>query len=300
MQKVGIVCHDEGGSELLSNWVGISGKYTFLYSLSGPAKRIFKKNLDLENSISLKDLVEECDWLLCGTSWQSDTENIAIKAFKDKGKKTIAFLDHWNNYEERFRVGKELILPDEIWVADEYAERLANECFSDIPIKQKENVYLSKVKQELLLANKDSESDTTVLYVCEPIREHALLQEGDERYWGYTEEEALKFFLDNIPYIPKKIEHVLIRPHPSENQDKYNWALERSNFNIRIGGDRSLVEEIGSSSVVVGCESMAMILGLVAGKLVLTSIPPGGRDCVLPHKDIVSLKKLVSLKNLND
>ena len=37
-----------------------------------------------------------------------------------------------------------------------------------------------------------------ILYVCEPIKDHAKIQFGDENYHGYTEESALKYFLKQI------------------------------------------------------------------------------------------------------
>ena len=299
MLKIGIVCHDEGGSQLISNWVASTEKYSFLYSLSGPAVKIFEKNLSIHNNLALAELVKDCDRLICGTSWQSDVEISAIRSFKAEGKKTIAFLDHWSNYKERFRHKNDIVLPDEIWVADEYAQDIANNIFVDIPVKQMGNAYFSKIKKELSRSKMTKESETTALYVCEPIREHALKQEGNERFWGYTEEDALNYFLDNISYLPKKINHIIVRPHPSERKDKYNWALSREGLDIRIGGQESLAKEITSSSCVIGCESMAMIIGLLAGKLVISSIPPDGRECVLPHKEIMPLKSFVKKVNIH-
>ncbi|MDB9907241.1 hypothetical protein OAD36_04745 [Gammaproteobacteria bacterium] len=298
MSKIGIVCHDAGGSEILSHWIADSSGHSFLHCLSGPAETIFKKNLGWSNSVSISQLADECDWLLCGTSWKSELETSAIKKFKIRGKKTIAFLDHWVNYEERFRHGNDQVLPDEIWVGDEYAKNIAVRCFSNIPVFLKNNPYFTKIEQDFAFDDNDLESKNVVLYVCEPIKEHALLQEGNERHWGYTEEDALEYFLDNISYIKKEIESVVIRPHPSERLDKYNWALDRTNLSITIGGQRTLAQEISTSSIVIGCESMAMVVGLLAGKKIISSIPPGGRECQLPHKEILALKDLVKRGNL--
>jgi len=38
---------------------------------------------------------------------------------------------------------------------------------------------------------------------------------------------------------------------------------------------------------------MAMVVGLLAKKRVLSSIPPGGRPCQLPQLDIENLQQLV-------
>ena len=56
---------------------------------------------------------------------------------------------------------------------------------------------------------------------------------------------------------------------------------------------KSLLDQIMSSNTVVGCESMAMVVGIVANKRVISSIPPSGRECSLPHKSIEHLKEII-------
>ena len=293
MQKVGIVSHDAGGAELLSHWLPTSKDYSFSYHLSGPAINIFKKNVGTVDILSLDKLVEKCSSLICGTSWQSQVELSAIEEFKKCGKHTIAFLDHWANYDQRFRMENKLVLPDEIWVVDEYAEKLAKTCFPGVIICRKNNWYFEKIKKSFLNISNKSVTEKSILYVCEPIREHAFINTGNERYWGYTEESALEYFLENITFFGKGIESIVVRPHPSENLDKYSWVLDKIPLPIALGSKDSLTNEINNSTVVVGCESMAMIAGLLADKLVVSSIPPGGRQCQLPHHDILHLSEIV-------
>jgi len=85
----------------------------------------------------------------------------------------------------------------------------------------------------------------------------------------------------------------LIRPHPSEPIGKYNWLKNEFNLPIQIGGSHSLVEEIATSDLVAGCESMGMVVGLLAGKKVVSCIPPGGKSCALPHREIVHLQNIL-------
>ena len=55
-------------------------------------------------------------------------------------KKLFAFLDHWVNYQGRFVYKKRMVLPDEIWVVDKYAENLAQRQFKGT--KKKKNKLL--------------------------------------------------------------------------------------------------------------------------------------------------------------
>ena len=53
------------------------------------------------------------------------------------------------------------------------------------------------------------------------------------------------------------------------------------------------LKEIVEADIVAGCQSMAMVIGLLAQKKVFSCIPPGGPCCCLPQKQIVQLRDLV-------
>ena len=61
--------------------------------------------------------------------------------------KTISFIDHWINYKKRFYRNNKYIFPDEIWVTDMNALKLANKTFSKIDVKLKKNYYISYLKK---------------------------------------------------------------------------------------------------------------------------------------------------------
>lgn len=291
-----IVAHDAGGAEVLSSYVRRQGLHG-LYVLQGPARKVFERKLGDIETLSLDDAIRQADWVLCGTSWQSELEFDAIKLARALGKRSVAFLDHWVNYRERFERKGELNLPDEIWVGDPIATELAEKIFDKTPIRLVENPYFMDIRAEVLAAPVVRSGDAdrlAVLYVCEPVREHALRQHGDERYWGYVEEDALRYFLANVAVLGKPVERILIRPHPSEAANKYDWAKDEFDLPIAFGGTRSLFEEIADNDVVVGCASMAMVVGLLAGKQVISCIPPGGPKCALPQPEIRSLQGLLS------
>ena len=132
--------------------------------------------------------------------------------------------------------------------------------------------------------------------MCEPISEHAKLRYGNPRKWGYTEIEALNYFLDNLENLGMLDKKIIIRPHPSEPQDKYDWLKEKRMENISLSDGKPLIHEITKCSSVVGCESMAMVVALELGKKVYSSIPPGGRECVLPHESIEKIKYILENK----
>ncbi|MGZ5056409.1 MAG: hypothetical protein ACXWAT_15910, partial [Methylobacter sp.] len=121
----------------------------------------------------------------------------------------------------------------------------------------------------------------------------ARLRHGDERYWGYTEFDAIEYFLENINVLGDPVERVVIRPHPSDISGKYDWIINKYAGIVKLSDGKPLIEEIVDSDVVVGCESMALVIGLLAHKRVVSCIPPGGPVCRLPQTDILHFRELV-------
>ena len=95
-----VVSHDAGGAEILSDWVR-SQSEPYLLVLAGPAKAIFERKLGKVSSSALRSAIDEADWVLTGTGWQSDMEKEAIDLARRQNKKSISFLDHWVNYKQR-------------------------------------------------------------------------------------------------------------------------------------------------------------------------------------------------------
>jgi hypothetical protein len=292
---IAIVSHDAGGAEILSSWLRRNPQ-PYCLVLDGPAKNIFQRKFGECRTISLAEAIKLSDWVLCGTSWQSSLERLAIAQARTAGKKVVAFLDHWICYEERFQEQGVAVYPDEIWVGDLEAEELAQACFPGLLIVLKANPFFEDLQLELekVKPRPINSMQCSVLYVCEPLREQALLQYGDERYWGYTEEEALQYFLKNINAIGCPVSQIKIRPHPSESKTKYDWVKQATPLAIEIGGDKTLLEETALADVVVGCESMAMVVGLLAKRRVISSIPPGGKACSLPQPGIEHLQAMIA------
>ena len=293
-----VVSHDAGGAEVLASYVAQQGLACF-FVLAGPAVAVFERRLGHLPLSSLEEAVNNCDWILCGTSWQSDLEWVAIGMGRQKAKRTVAFLDHWAHYRERFiRRGIEQF-PDEIWVGDFLAETIALKCLPGLSVRLVQNPYFEDLKKDIVSLGisagvASADNGLRVLFVCEPLSEHGLREFGDELYWGYTEYDALRYFLRNLHVLGKPVDQVIVRPHPSEPVGKYDWVSGEFGNHVVVGGGRPLLEEIVESDVVAGCESMAMVAGLIVGRRVVSCVPPGGNACALPQPEIESLQLLLA------
>lgn len=289
--KIGVVAHDAGGAELLSSYIK-RNKLDCKYLTEGPAKQIFTRKLGGFASVGLVEMLEQVDLILCGTSWQSSLEIDAIAEARKKKIISISFIDHWVNYRERYTRKGNMTLPDEIWVGDYLAMEKAKHEFPETTIRLVENHYLLDIKEKLIknnLAPMGKSEKKKILYVTEPTSEHALLRYGDKLYFGYTEEEALSFFLNNIKNEADAVSSILIRPHPSENPAKYFWVSEKYSLPVMYSNNLDILDDILWSDVVVGCGSMAMVIALLASKLVMSSIPNSSQRGRLPHSEIISM-----------
>jgi hypothetical protein len=294
-----IVSHDAGGAEILSSYVRQS-EGPYLYSLAGPALKVFSAKLGSVESLPLEDAIGRSEWVLCGTSWQSDIEWRAIGLARASGKLSVAFLDHWVNYHERFLRGGIRHLPDQIWVGDAYAKALAENEFPDTTLRLLQNPYFADIRLEVgNLKNQHATVDkyedaVAVLFVCENISEHAALQYGDPRYWGYTEFDAIEFFFKKISVLGVTLSSVVIRPHPSDPIGKYDQILIRYAGLASLSIGKTLLEDIAQADIVVGCESMAMVIAVQCGRRVISCIPLNEVALKLPFEEIEILSELVS------
>ena len=290
-----VVSHDAGGAEVLASYVARMAEPCFLV-LEGPALKVFERRLGSVSPVSLEHALACCDQVLTGSSWQSDLEWRAISAAKAAAKSVTTFLDHWGHYRERFIRHSSECLPDFIWVGDAVAKQLADSLFPSIPVQLVPNPYFEDIREEISRYESRGAifagNGLRVLFVCEPLSEHGLKEFGDERHWGYTEFDALRYFFENRSLLGKPLISLVVRPHPSEARGKYDNIVSEFGSLAQVGGVKSLLEEVAECDVVAGCESMAMVVGLIAGRRVIAAIPPGGRSCALPQSEIESLQGL--------
>lgn len=276
---IGVIAHDSGGAEIISSYVSRNA-LECVFCLGGPAIKIFERKLGQIQILSLEEVIHQSNWILCGTSSDSSLEWEAIFLSRKAGKRSVVMLDHWVNYQGRFERNKLINLPDELWVGDEFAMKIASNAFLDQEVKLVPNAYFSDIRDELVRITKKSirekTSELTILYVTEPT---------DERS-GYTSEEALSFFLSHVGSIDEPITNIILRPHPKDNVEKYETILKSFPIPVTCDDNKSLVEQVMDSQIVVGCATMAMVVGLLAGKRVISCIPPGGKTEPLPHTEI--------------
>ena len=280
----GVVCHDAGGARQIAAILLRWGWHPAWVQARGPAVEIFHCDMPC---VPVRSEISDLDGIraiITGTGWASDFEYEARRAARKTGVRSIAVLDHWTNYEDRFIRNGERLLPDELWVVDEYAAGLAQQLFSGIQIVRVPDSYAERELRHITPLSRSTPN--RVLYLLEPIRSN----------WGRKEAgefQALRYFLAKWPLLNLPAEtEIWLRLHPSEAPEKYAAFLdENAQLSLRLS-QGSLAEDISLSRWVVGCQTYAMTLALAAGRAVFSSLTPWAPQKVLPHPGIQYLRQM--------
>lgn len=286
-----IVAHDAGAANHIISWLktGHLDPNKCRFCLQGPAAVAYKNTFSKLDNIPLETVFDNASLLISGTGWASSLEYDARRLSLQNNIKTVAVLDHWVNYRERFTRGGVEILPDEIWVVDEYAFKLAQQLLPETKVLLQKNDFITLQQKEIKKFDYSESEFTKALFVMEPIRQQ----------WGNTktpgEIQALEFFITNTKALKlgDKIE-IIIKPHPSDPKGKYDtWIQKYRALNIKTDESSSLAQLLAWSDIVIGCQTYAMVVAIAAKKTVVSSLPHNAPKCLLPQKEIIHLSDLV-------
>jgi len=283
-QPFGVACHDAGGArQIVATLVRWGWRPSWIH-VKGPAFNIFKKEFSNVQERPNLAQVGSSSAMLTGTGWGSDIEHQARRAAKQSKVRSIAVLDHWTNYKERFVREGETVLPDEIWVVDSFAEDLARQMFPDVSVVRVPD-SLAELELKRIAPISNSTPDR-VLYLLEPVRSD----------WGRSEPgefQALRYFLERWPCLnlPANTE-VFLRLHPSERPEKYAEFISKKTQPRLQFSQGSLSEDISCARWIAGCQTHAMTLALAASRRVFSTLPPWAPPKVLPHSGIEYLREI--------
>jgi hypothetical protein len=293
-----LVAHDAGAANHLLAWLnaGDLGEGAILPCLDGPALTLWQRSGQRHSLLGLDETLKEGATLLSGTGWASDLEHEARRQARERGIPTIAVIDHWTNYRERFVRYGEVVLPDQVWVTDPHAAELARELLPGVPVQLQPNRYLQAQVAEVQALQAPPAPGPRVLYVLEPIRDA----------WGELpqpgELSALDFFAEHLAALDlDAATPIRLRPHPSDPPGKYDAWLARHrhrHLDVALDDSPSLAAGLAWADTVAGCQTYAMVVALAAGRRVVSTVPPWAPPCVLPHPEIIRLSALTKQVSL--
>jgi hypothetical protein len=217
-----------------------------------------KLNLLVINDVAeIKDI--EIKGIITGGALGHTIDKDLINYSKDKKKSSISVIEHWSWYRKRFELNGELILPDFIFVNDEIAyadavnEGLPSEklIIAGNPILESLRVFddtkqigRSKLLQHYMLPNKK-----VIVFISEEL---ASEFNGSDDELGYDEFSVL----DQLIRLLQPDEHLVIKLHPEEAEDKYQHLISQCVSVLRSIDIHSLNI---MADVVVGMASMLLL-----------------------------------------
>lgn len=286
IKKVGIVCNDAGSANLIVQWAK-HHKYNYILRMQGPAKKIFNSFLPkISTDSKLKNLIENSDFIITGTSNISTIEHKArILAIKSK-KKVIAVMDHWVLYKEGLTYNKKVIMPDEIWVFDKKSFIKAKKIFKKTLVKLKKNLLEESFRE---LKKNNNRKIRNYLYFLEPI-------DGEIEYLALK-----KFFLFLKNNKINKNIKIKFKLHPREKIIKYYKFLKIfKQFKYEITDDVDLKSLLKWSQIIFGMRSYALVLGIKSKRSVYSLLPIKNVKSTIPYKiqtiNKISQKQLLNIK----
>jgi len=271
--KIAVVIHDAGAAQVLVSLIKANFDYAnwhIFAPINSPAHKIIDSNrLKVQTST-----VEEInpDLIFYGTSWQNDFHVDFLNYAKKSSTKTVAFLENWENYRKRFNN----VFPDFICVNDNLAyETAKNEGLHNL-IKMRDYATLN-----ILNKRKNVKEENTLLILSEPTTRVAKNSYDDENYWGYTETSWMEDILDNFKLF--ECSSITIRLHPSDNPLIYeNIMKSYKKINWTIEQESELIDNLLSSKIVLGNNTVALYYAYLLNKLSISYIPSKNRTCNLP------------------
>ena len=111
---------------------------------------------------------------------------------------------------------------------------------------------------------------------------------------GNCNKEAICFCLQKLSEGKLgKIKHFILRLHPSQNKNTFNWLMYQNYpFKISIDDEIDLSKSIGKSEFVIGSETYALSIAINAKKKTFCSLPPWAPKSKLPHKEMIYIRDL--------
>ena len=298
-----VVSHDAGCSELLCSLISKHRDDATWHIFAHPkspmaiiCERYHFPYIPIDNATQQLEALKP-NALLFGTGWQERVERPYVIYCKQHAIPTVAFLDHWSSYRERFsypEVNWKENCGDFTAVHDEKALKLALNFHLPHPIAFP-NLYLKK-----LITDAKAKAITptqNLLFLSEPTDAVAKSTHGDENYWGFTQYTVLEDCLKNFD----KFECVglTIRLHPSETSSGFKKILKKyPHIRVQINDAKtfSLTDQLLCAKVILGFDTMALYTAALMGKSVISYLPSPNREFLLPLPESHQLRSLKNLK----
>ena len=315
MTVVLAAAQDTGGANALCPVINTLGQYADVQVrvvASGTAAGVFCRNGVAHQKIDpvqrLQKLFDDSaskimleigpDVLLTGTSWGPSLEKALAELSQARGIQSLAVLDMWSFYRERFEkppTNNLSYLPTKVAVMDQQA--FDESVLAGLPRESlvitgqpyleivRQRVQDPQLKQKAIDLRRDwlaeagaPEDALVVLFVSEPIERD--LGPSSPYHRGYTEIDALEGLAAAAAGVERRTGQsivIVLKPHPEQETHTFNLGPLAARRTIPMAGALDPLTPVIASGAVVGMTSMLLIEAAIAGKSTV-SFQPGLSD----------------------
>ena len=197
--------------------------------------------------------------IVAGTSWGSCVDKAVIKFGMENNIKVISIIEHWSWYRERFKVDKELRIPNYIIVNDEVAksEAVVSGLPEDIifslgnPVLEKRSFEVNTIVDKTRWRRDLNIPDNKIVtFVSENYLQG--FPPGSEYDQGFNEFTVL----EDILRVITDQHHLVLKLHPNEPAQKY---AKYANRNVSIFSEMDIPALTVHSDFIIGMGSMLLL-----------------------------------------
>ena len=218
-------------------------------------------------------------FVVAGTSWGATVDKAIIQAAQKYHIPSVAIIEHWNLYRERFSrlengnlIESDLFLPNQIWVNDEIAKNQAIEAGLSVDRLIAVGQPFLEFQYHQLCKKKKRIQNQQIVFVSERIREDFVKGSSiDRKYDEYSVLESLCKVFDFSKY------ELIIKLHPQEDKNKYQ-NLVSHNSQIKTIKQCDIFELILTSKKFLGMASMLLIEAALVRNDVFSFMPGTSED----------------------
>lgn len=232
------------------------------------------------------DVVNRCldqmrpDLMLTGTAREEEVlrDSQWWSAGRTRRIPTVALLDHWLGYRERFSALAPFDhLPDIVAVMDEYAKERMIEfgCPADRLMVTGQPALDALLDGELPSREEVrrrwgmDQEDWVIVFASEPVA-HDM---GDRL--GYNEQKVLRMVLEAVRGLPATL---IVKPHPREAPDLLREVVWQSGVPVQFELHLTSRETLAGADTVMGMTSIFLVEAALAGRPVLSVQPERSSD----------------------
>ena len=296
-------CNDSGPANYISSLI-LKSSIDYICIGSSISEKDFQKNgikyLNSDEFINYSKI----KLIITGTCLGAGIDKLYLNIGKQKGIKTIAIIEHWSLYLERFKLNNSFIYPDYIFLNDEIAlKESINDGLPEDKLIISGNPYLCDLSKRKLKAenihtwryNNNLNDKRVFTFISESFKEDFK----HNNHQGFDEYEVISLIMEMMSEFSFQL---LIRKHPSETDNKY---CELIGENVKIDQNSSFDSIIEHSDYIIGMGSIFLIEASMFRKDIISFRPNEkiefiGNKVGLTNKIINNLELQMFIHDMNN